>query len=133
MECGNCALWDFAGLCPAGEEYGRENCGVRRPRECRAFGPRKSGRVGGSATFRLLLLPVGAFAPGTLMGAFGIGRLRVTTMDAEVPLYESVAKHIRRLVEGGTFRVGDRVPSVRSLSAKLDVSVTTVLGAYRLL
>jgi DNA-binding transcriptional MocR family regulator len=57
----------------------------------------------------------------------------MTTMDAEMPLYESVAKHITRLVEGGTFRVGDRIPSVRSLSTQLAVSVTTVLGAYRLL
>ncbi|MGN6369548.1 MAG: PLP-dependent aminotransferase family protein [Phycisphaerae bacterium] len=55
------------------------------------------------------------------------------TTDVEMPLYESVAKHITRLVEGGTFRVGDRIPSVRSLSTQLDVSVTTVLGAYRLL
>ena len=46
----------------------------------------------------------------------------MTTMDAEVPLYESVAKHITRLVVGGTFGVGDRVPSVRNLSAcGLDV------------
>jgi DNA-binding transcriptional MocR family regulator len=51
----------------------------------------------------------------------------------EAPLYESVAGHVVRLIDGGTFRPGERVPSVRALSSQLNVSITTVLGAYRLL
>jgi DNA-binding transcriptional MocR family regulator len=51
----------------------------------------------------------------------------------DLPLYENVAGHVIRLIEGGTFRVGERVPSVRKLGKQLDVSVTTVLGAYRIL
>jgi DNA-binding transcriptional MocR family regulator len=49
------------------------------------------------------------------------------------PLYESIAQHVTRLIQGGTFRPGERVPSVRGLSDQLHVSITTVLGAYRLL
>jgi DNA-binding transcriptional MocR family regulator len=37
------------------------------------------------------------------------------------------------MIQGGTFAVGDRIPSVRQLSRQLDVSVTTVVEAYRLL
>jgi DNA-binding transcriptional MocR family regulator len=49
------------------------------------------------------------------------------------PLYERVAADLARLVERGTFRPGDRIPSVRQLADELDVSITTVLDAYRLL
>lgn len=48
-------------------------------------------------------------------------------------LYERVAEDLARLIEQGTFRPGDRVPSVRGLSRQLKVSVSTVLGAYQLL
>ena len=51
----------------------------------------------------------------------------------DLPLYENVAGHISRLIDGGTFRVGERIPSVRKLGKQLGVSVTTVLGAYRIL
>jgi DNA-binding transcriptional MocR family regulator len=37
------------------------------------------------------------------------------------------------LINEGTFREGDRVPSVRKLSQQLGVSITTVMEAYRLL
>lgn len=48
-------------------------------------------------------------------------------------LYESVAAHLVGLIEGGTFRVGDRLPSVRQLCRQRQVSVSTVMEAYRLL
>jgi DNA-binding transcriptional MocR family regulator len=48
-------------------------------------------------------------------------------------LYEQVADHIARLIEQGTFRPGDRIPSVRQLSRQRQVSVSTVLQAYFLL
>lgn len=50
-----------------------------------------------------------------------------------VPLYERVAADVARLVDQGTFRAGDRIPSVRAMSQQLKVSITTVLGAYQLL
>lgn len=48
-------------------------------------------------------------------------------------LYEKVADDIAYLIEAGTLRPGDRVPSVRQLSQQKGVSVTTVLQAYYLL
>ncbi|MGC4043948.1 MAG: PLP-dependent aminotransferase family protein [Armatimonas sp.] len=48
-------------------------------------------------------------------------------------LYESVADRITQLIAQGTFRAGERIPSVRQLSRQFQVSITTVLEAYRLL
>ena len=48
-------------------------------------------------------------------------------------LYSSVADRIAALIEKGTLRPGQKVPSVRKLSRQLHVSVSTVLQAYRLL
>jgi len=46
-------------------------------------------------------------------------------------LHEQVASHIAALIERGTLRAGDRVPSVRRLSRQQGVSVATVLLAYQ--
>nr|WP_256200172.1 winged helix-turn-helix domain-containing protein [Verrucomicrobium spinosum] len=48
-------------------------------------------------------------------------------------LYERVAGHIQDLIEKGTLRPGERIPSVRRLSEQQGVSVSTVLQAYTLL
>lgn len=48
-------------------------------------------------------------------------------------LYEQIAEHIAGMIEAGTYRTGDRIPSVRKMSAQKKVSVTTVLQAYELL
>lgn len=48
-------------------------------------------------------------------------------------LYEQVAGRIARLIERGTFRPGERIPSVRQLSRQQKVSITTALQAVRLL
>ncbi len=48
-------------------------------------------------------------------------------------LYERVAGELASLIESGTFRPGDRVPSVRERAEQRGVSVTTILQAYRLL
>src|SRR5688500_17100160 len=48
-------------------------------------------------------------------------------------LYEQVCGRITGLIDAGTLRGGQRIPSVRKLSAQLKVSVSTVLQAYRLL
>lgn len=51
----------------------------------------------------------------------------------EAHLYEEVADKIAALIAQGTLRPGERVPSVRKLSAQLSVSISTVLQAYLLL
>lgn len=53
-----------------------------------------------------------------------------TAPTDDARLYEKVASHIASLVERGTLRPGDRVPSVRKLSRQQGVSVATVLMAY---
>lgn len=46
-------------------------------------------------------------------------------------LYEQVALKLREQVTSGVYRQGERVPSVRRLSEQLEVSVSTVIEAYR--
>ncbi len=48
-------------------------------------------------------------------------------------LYEEVAAQLTAMIEAGTFQVGDRLPSVRQLCRQMQVSVSTVMEAYRLL
>jgi DNA-binding transcriptional MocR family regulator len=48
-------------------------------------------------------------------------------------LYEDVATQIVKMIDNGTLAVGSRAPSVRSLSAQLKVSISTVIAAYRAL
>jgi DNA-binding transcriptional MocR family regulator len=53
-------------------------------------------------------------------------------MPPEAPLlYEDVATHVASLIERGALRAGDRLPSVRRFARERDVSVATVLAAYR--
>src|SRR4051812_50222304 len=47
--------------------------------------------------------------------------------------YQTLAGELVRMIEAGTLRPGDRVPSVRRVSTQHGGSVTTVLPAYRLL
>lgn len=54
-------------------------------------------------------------------------------MANEAPLYEKVAARIEALIDAGTLRPGQRIPSVRRLREQWNVSMSTVLGAYRLL
>lgn len=44
--------------------------------------------------------------------------------------YEQLAGDLAHLIETGTFRPGDRIPSVRQLSRQYKLSVSTVLQAY---
>ena len=56
--------------------------------------------------------------------------------DASSPdlfAYERLVTEIRQLIQAGTLRPGDRIPSVRRMSAQRGVSIPTVLQAYRLL
>lgn len=44
--------------------------------------------------------------------------------------YEQVASHILQLIQKGTYRPGDRIPSVRQTSQQQGVSISSVLQAY---
>jgi len=48
-------------------------------------------------------------------------------------LYEKVADDLRLMITGGTFRPGDKLPSVRQLSGQKKVSISTILQAYLVL
>ena len=57
-------------------------------------------------------------------------------MNTSIPpddtfLYEQLATTISKLIDIGTLKPGDRLPSVRKLSKKRGVSISTVLQAYR--
>src|SRR5918998_77352 len=55
------------------------------------------------------------------------------TAPAAAFAYERLAADVTALIESGTLRPGERLPSVRRMSAKRRVSVPTVLQAYQLL
>src|SRR6266581_513544 len=48
-------------------------------------------------------------------------------------LYKRLALRISELIQHGTLRPGERVPSVRKCSLQQNVSIATVMQAYRLL
>jgi len=48
-------------------------------------------------------------------------------------LYEKVGSDISALIDGGTYRAGDRLPSLRQLSSTFSVSINTVMQAYAVL
>jgi DNA-binding transcriptional MocR family regulator len=48
-------------------------------------------------------------------------------------LYEKIADGITKLIRIGTYRAGERIPSVRQMSKQQDVSISTVLQAYLVL
>lgn len=48
-------------------------------------------------------------------------------------LHEKVAAKIRGMIENGTYRTGDRIPSIRALSQQVQVSANTVMDAYAFL
>lgn len=53
--------------------------------------------------------------------------------ERKIPLYEEVANRISYLVEEGTFRPGDKIPSIRRLSQQFSVSINTIKQAYAFL
>jgi len=54
-------------------------------------------------------------------------------MPQAATLYQSLAGEIAGLIDAGTLRPGDRIPSVRELSRSKSASVSSVLSAYRVL
>jgi DNA-binding transcriptional MocR family regulator len=47
-----------------------------------------------------------------------------------MPLYEEIAAKVGGLIEQGTYRPGERIPSIRELSRQMQVSVNTIMEAY---
>ena len=45
-------------------------------------------------------------------------------------LYEEVAARIGEMISRGTYRAGERIPSIRALSRQMQVSVNTVMESY---
>lgn len=45
-------------------------------------------------------------------------------------IYERIADRIDRLIRKGTYRPGERIPSVRSLAGQMKVSISSVVKAY---
>ncbi len=45
-------------------------------------------------------------------------------------MYERIAERITTLIRKGTYRTGERIPSVRSLSSQMKVSISTAVKAY---
>ena len=46
------------------------------------------------------------------------------------PLYAEVSARMGEMISKGTYRPGERIPSVRALSRQMRVSINTILGAY---
>jgi len=53
--------------------------------------------------------------------------------EVATPLYQQIAQRMESMIEAGSLRAGDRIPSVRQLSVQHHVSVPTVMQAYTLL
>ena len=49
------------------------------------------------------------------------------------PLYLSIADKLLSMIDEGTYRTGDRLPSIRTLSSQFKVSINTVKSVYSLL
>lgn len=52
-------------------------------------------------------------------------------LDQDLYLYESISLQLRRHIEGGSYRPGQRLPSVRNLSRLFNTSVNTIIQCLR--
>ncbi len=48
-------------------------------------------------------------------------------------LYQRIASELKEKIDQGLFRAGERLPSVRQMSKRMGISVSTVVSAYQLL
>lgn len=53
--------------------------------------------------------------------------------EIDQPLYLKIADRVQSMIDSGTLRAGDRIPSVRHSSVQHQVSVPTVMQAYTVL
>jgi GntR family transcriptional regulator/MocR family aminotransferase len=49
---------------------------------------------------------------------------------SQMPLYTQIVTEVRRMISGGTLKVGDRLPANRELAKTLGVNRNTVTTAY---
>lgn len=54
----------------------------------------------------------------------------VVDVMSRVPVYEQIIKQVEEQVLTGILKEGDKLPSVRSLSAKLSINPNTIQKAY---
>ena len=54
----------------------------------------------------------------------------IINKNDKTPLYRQIYMSVRKSIETGSLKKGTKLPSIRRLSADLDVSKTTVNGAY---
>ena len=54
----------------------------------------------------------------------------IINKNDKAPLYRQIYMSVRKSIETGSLKKGTKLPSIRRLSADLDVSKTTVNGAY---
>ncbi|MDB6079259.1 MAG: Transcriptional regulator, GntR family domain / Aspartate aminotransferase, partial [Akkermansiaceae bacterium] len=59
--------------------------------------------------------------------------LPLMSASVQKPLYQQIASRLEGLIQSGSLRAGDRVPSVRQFGQQQGVSVPTVMQAYTLL
>lgn len=59
-------------------------------------------------------------------------RLSIDPSSAE-PLFDQIARSLRRVISSGVLRQGDRLPPAKELASDLQVNLHTVLRAYALL
>jgi DNA-binding transcriptional MocR family regulator len=62
-----------------------------------------------------------------------VARLVETITSQKLTRYEILAGELVRLIQAGTLRAGDRLPSIRQMSQTKKLSLTTVLQAYQVL
>ena len=54
----------------------------------------------------------------------------ITDKKLKKPMYQQIYLSIRQAIEDGSLKKGDKLPSIRGLSAYRGISKTTVTGAY---
>ena len=63
---------------------------------------------------------------------FGGGKVYVLLdPKSNVPLYEQIIKQVRERIVQGIVKPGEKVPSIRELSAELAINPNTVSKAYK--
>jgi len=56
-----------------------------------------------------------------------------TPQKNTAPLYQRIASQLVDMIDEGTFRTGDKMPSIRALSSQFQVSINTAKSVYSLL
>ena len=54
-------------------------------------------------------------------------------LDESDCLYDQVAHRVTEMINKGVLKPGDRIPSIRRMSAQMSVAISTVLHAYQIL